>query len=76
MYDKAFKDKDFLPALKFICDCFVTGKMTKKLPTALFVDEDILFFDKDSGNVTFFSNEMVILSINLNNINLDNVNYD
>ena len=44
--------------------------MIKKLYNTLFRDDDILFFDKVSGNVTFSSDEMVILSVNLNNINL------
>ena len=37
---------------------------------ALFADDDILFFDEDSGNVTFSSDELGILRLNLN-INLD-----
>ena len=36
----------------------------------------IYFFDEDYGNVTFSSDEMGILSVNLNNINLDIVNFD
>ena len=38
---------------------------------ALFTDEDIIFFDEDSGNVTFSSDEVGILSVDLNNISLD-----
>ena len=34
------------------------------------------FFDEDSGNVTFSSDEMGILNIDLNNINLNDVNFD
>ena len=48
--------------------------MIKKLYTALCADDGFLFFDKDSG-VTFCCNEISILSVNLNNINLDN-NFD
>ena len=33
------------------------------------------FFDEDSGDFTFCCDEMGILSVNLNNINLDN-NFD
>ena len=33
---------DFLPALKFVPDWFVTGKIIKKLHDALFSDDDIL----------------------------------
>ena len=53
-------------------DWFVTSKMIKKLYNVLFKDDDILFFDKDSGNVTFSSGEVCILIVN---INLDNANF-
>ena len=49
--------------------------MTRKLYTALYVDENILYLNEDSGNVVFSCNEMDILNIDLNNINLDN-NFD
>ena len=49
--------------------------MIKKLYSALFADDDITFFDRDSGNVIFLSDEMVILSVNINNINLNDVNF-
>ena len=39
--------------------------MIKKLYTALYGDENILYFDKDSGNVVFSCNEMGILNIDL-----------
>ena len=32
------------------------------------------FFDEDSGNVTFSSDELGVLSIDLNNNNLDDIN--
>ena len=44
MCDKPFDD--FLPALKFIPDWFVTSKMIKKLHNALFEEGDKLFFMK------------------------------
>ena len=66
---------DSLTALKLIPDWFVTSKMIKKLYTALYANENILYFNQDSGDVTFCCNEMGILSVNLNNINLDN-NFD
>ena len=53
---------DFLPALKFVLDWFVRSKMIKKLYTALYTD-DIHFYDKDSGNVTFFCNEMASIRV-------------
>ena len=37
---------DFLPALKFVLDCFVTSKTIKKLHTDLFTGDDILFLIK------------------------------
>ena len=49
--------------------------MIKKLYNALFADDDTLFFDEDSNNVTFFSDERGIFSIDLNNINFDVANF-
>ena len=49
--------------------------MIKKLLIVLYADENILYFDEDSGNAVFSCNEMGILNIDLNNINLDN-NFD
>ena len=64
-------------ALKLISDWFVTSKMIWKLFTALYADENILYFIEDSGNVVFNCNGMGILDIDLNNINLDyNFNED
>ena len=45
---------------------FVTNKMIKKLKTFLFVEDGVLFFDEDNGNVTFCCGEMGALSVNLN----------
>ena len=66
---------DFLPALKFAPDWFVTSNMMKKFHDALLVDDDILFFDADSSNGAFSSDEMAIFSVDLNT-NLDDVNID
>ena len=73
MADKAVDD--FLAALKLTPNWIVTSKMIKEFFTALHADENILYFNEDSGNVVFFCNEMGILNIGLNNINLDN-NFD
>ena len=73
MFDEAVHDS--LAALKLIPDSFVTSKMIKNLFTALYADENILYFDEDSGNIVFNSNGMCVLNIDLNNINLDN-NFD
>ena len=70
MCDRAVDD--FLPTLNFVPDFFVTIKMIKKLFTAFYANENILYFDEDSGNVVFNCNEMGILDIDLNNISLDN----
>ena len=45
--------------------------MIKKLFTALYADENILYFNEDSGDAVFSYNEMGIVNIDLNNINLD-----
>ena len=67
---------DCLAALKFISDWIVTSKMTKKLFTALYADDNMLNFNEDSSNIIFSCNEMGILNIDLNNINLDDANYN
>ena len=74
MCDKAVDD--CLAALQFVSDWFVTSKTIKILFTALYADENILYFNEDSGNVVFICNKMGILSIDLNNINLGDINYD
>ena len=67
---------DCLAALKFVPDWFVTSKMIKILFTSLYADENILYFNEDSGNVIFICKGMDILNIVLNNINLDDTSYD
>ena len=67
---------DLLPALRFVPDWIVTSKMIKKIPTALYADDNMFYFNKVSGNVVLSCNEMGIVSWDLNNINLDNINYD
>ena len=68
MRDKAVDD--CLAALKFVPDSFVTSKMIKIFFTALYADENILYFN------VFICNGMGTLYIDLNNINLDDANYD
>ena len=58
--------------INFVADRFVKSKMIKKLFTALYADENILFSDEDFGNVVFKCNEMDIFNIDFININLDN----
>ena len=47
---------DFLATLKLIPDWFVASKIVKKVFTALYADENILYFNEDSGNVVFNCN--------------------
>ena len=58
---------------------FATGllqiKWLKKLFTDLYAYENVLYFNKDSGNFVSNCNEMGILNTDFNNINLDN-NFD
>ena len=63
---------DSLAALKLIPNRFVTNKLIKKLYTALYADENMFYFNKDSDIVVFNCNEMGILDIDLNNIDLEN----
>ena len=58
MCDKAVDDS--LAALKLTPDWFVTSKMVKILFTAIYADENILYFYEDFGNIVFFYNEMGI----------------
>ena len=74
MCDKDVDDR--LATSKFVPDWFTTSKMIKILFTALYADDNILYFDENSGNVVFNCNGMDILNIDLNIINLDNTNYD
>ena len=50
--------------------------MIKKLLTALYADDNILYFNENSGDAVFSCYDMSIFSIDLNNINLDDTNYD
>ena len=52
MCDKAVDE--FLPALKFVPDWFITNKMLEKLNDALFVNDDVIFINEDCDSVTFF----------------------
>ena len=67
---------DCLTALKSIPDWFVTSKIIKKLFNALYAEDNILYFNEDYGNAVLSCNEMGIFNIDLNNINLDDTNYN
>ena len=66
---------DSLAAFKLMPDWFVTSKMIKKLYSALYVDDGLLFLDEDPDDVTFCCAEMGILNVTLSNNNLNN-NFD
>ena len=74
MCDEAIDD--YLVALKFILDCFFTNKIIKKLLTGLYTDDHIFYFNEDSSDVIFSCNQMDILSVDLNNTNHGDTNYD
>ena len=73
MCDEAVDDS--LASLKLIPDWFVTSKMIKKLFSALYADNNIIYFIEKSGDIVFSCNKMGALSINLNKIYL-NDNFD
>ena len=73
MWEKAVDD--FQTALKLVLHWLVTSKVIKNLCNFLFRDDDVIFFDEDSSNVTFSSDEMGALNVDPNNINLDDVNF-
>ena len=50
--------------------------MIKKYFIDLYADENILYFNEDSSNVVFNCNGMGILNIDLNNINLEDTNFE
>ena len=59
MYDEPVDN--FLPALKFALDWFLASK------------QQYAIFDEDFGNATTSSDEMVMLSVEINNSNLDDI---
>ena len=50
--------------------------MIEKFLTALYADDNVLYFIEGSGDFIFPCNGIGILSVNLNNINIDNTIYD
>ena len=46
------------------------------LVTALYADENIVYFNEDSSDAIFFCNQIGILSIDINNINFGGTNYE
>ena len=54
-----------LPALKFVPDWLAKNKMLEKLDNAVFVTGSTIFFNEDSGHVTFFSDDMGLYTIHI-----------
>ena len=66
----------YLLALKFVPGWFATSKVIKKLNSAAFSNDDKVSADLDSNFFTFFSNDVGLNSITLDNFNLDDNNFD
>ena len=73
MCDKAVDA--FLPKLKFVPDWFVTNKTLEKLDDVVAYNDDIDLDDIDFGTITLFSDDMGLLTKDLNNINLNADNF-
>ena len=54
---------DVVAPSKVISDSFVTSNVVKKLYTALYSDNNIVYFNENYGDVIFSCNKMGILSI-------------
>ena len=50
--------------------------MIKKVFTALSANDNILYFNENSDNAVFSCNRMGILNTDLDNINLDDTNFE
>ena len=74
MFDKAVDA--CLWTLEFVPDLFVTNKMLEKLCNVALSNYDIKLDDIDPDTAAFFSNGMGIVTIDLNNIDFDNDNFD
>ena len=66
----------YLPLLKFVPHWFVTNMMLKDLYNAISLNGGIVFVNANSGNVTFFSNDVGLVNVDLINISLDDNNLD
>ena len=74
MCDEAVNDSS--TALKPIPNWFVISHLINKLFTALYTDQNILYFNEDSGDAVFNYSEMVIVNVDLSNINHHNFDED
>ena len=74
MYDRGVDS--YLLTLKLILYWFGPSKMIEKLEDLVFSHDDMVFWDVDLDNVTLFSNDISLNSINPINFNLDDDNFD
>ena len=61
---------NFLTALKFISDWFVTSKILKNFDNSLYANDDILSYNENFDQVTFIVNQRHILAADLDKISL------
>ena len=66
----------FLPLLKFVPDWFVSNKMPRNRGNAVSLNDDIVFVNADSDNFTFLSDDMGLANVRLNDLSLDDNNFD
>ena len=69
-------DHAFIPALKFVPDWFFTNRMLEKLNYIVVSNDNIVFVNEDSDSVPFFSDDMDLDIIYIDNINFDDDNFD
>ena len=50
--------------------------MLEKVDDIVFSDDDIVFVNANSDNVTFFSGDMGLANVDLSNVSFDDVNFD
>ena len=67
---RLFLDSQFAP------NWFVMNKLPDKLDNVEFCNDGIDLPDIDSHFATFFSDEVSVITMNFNNINLDDNNFD
>ena len=65
-----------LLALKFVPDWFAISEMIEKFDSTIFANDYIVFDDLDSDFVTFFSSDIGLNRIAVDNINLDDYYLD
>ena len=65
-----------LATLKFVSNYTVTNEILETLNNTVFSNDDIVFADADYDFAKFFSDDMGLNAINLNNIILEDDNFD